>query len=57
VPLFVSHGLNDPRDAVTESDAVVKTVRDNGGKVIYLRFPDEGHSISKQVNRVALGRA
>jgi dipeptidyl aminopeptidase/acylaminoacyl peptidase len=57
VPLFVSHGVNDPRDPVTESDAIVQTVRDNGGKVVYLRFPDEGHSISKQSNRVAFGRA
>ncbi|MGI9205607.1 MAG: alpha/beta hydrolase family protein, partial [Woeseiaceae bacterium] len=57
VPLFVEHGANDPRDPVTESDRIVKTVRDNGGEVTYLRFPDEGHGISKQANRVAFYRA
>jgi dipeptidyl aminopeptidase/acylaminoacyl peptidase len=56
VPLFVEHGANDPRDPVTESDRIVQTVRDNGGNVTYMRFPDEGHSIAKQVNRVAFYR-
>ena len=57
VPLFVEHGANDPRDPVGESDRIVKTIRDNGGEVTYLRFPDEGHSISKQPNRVAFNRS
>jgi len=57
VPMFVEHGVNDPRDPVTESDRIVQTVRDNGGKVTYMRFPDEGHGISKQANRVAFNRA
>jgi len=57
VPLLVEHGVNDPRDPVTESDRIVKTVRENGGEVTYLRFPDEGHSVSKQPNRVAFARA
>ena len=57
VPLFVEHGANDPRDPVTESDRIVKTVRENGGSVTYMRFPDEGHSVSKQANRVAFYRA
>ena len=57
VPLLVQHGANDPRDPVTESDRIVKTVRENGGEVTYLRFPDEGHSVTKQPNRVAFNRA
>jgi len=57
VPMFVEHGANDPRDPVTESDRIVQTVRDNGGSVTYLRFPDEGHSIAKQANRVVFYRA
>jgi len=56
VPLFVEHGANDPRDPVTESDRIVRTVRENGGTVTYMRFPDEGHGISKQANRVAFNR-
>ncbi|MEM8492910.1 MAG: S9 family peptidase [Pseudomonadota bacterium] len=57
VPLFVEHGANDPRDPVGESDRIVQTVRDLGGEVTYLRFPDEGHGIGKQANRVAFNRA
>ena len=57
VPLFVQHGANDPRDPVTESDRIVRTVRENGGEVTYMRFPDEGHGIAKQANRVAFYRS
>ncbi|MEN7341364.1 MAG: S9 family peptidase [Pseudomonadota bacterium] len=57
VPLLVQHGVNDPRDPVTESDRLVQKIRDNGGEVTYLRFPDEGHSLAKQKNRVAFYRA
>ncbi len=51
-PLMVLHGANDPRDPVTESDEFVQAIRNAGGKVTYLRFPDEGHGISKLDNRV-----
>lgn len=56
VPLLVQHGVNDPRDPVTESDRIVQTVRENGGEVRYMRFPDEGHGLRKQANRVAYYR-
>ncbi len=56
VPLMVSHGVNDPRDPVTESDRIVSAVRDAGQDVTYLRFPDEGHSIRKRPNRVVFYR-
>ncbi len=56
VPLLVEHGANDPRDPVTESDRLVTTIREAGGTVIYMRFPDEGHSLAKQANRVAYYR-
>lgn len=56
VPILVQHGANDPRDPVTESDAFVEGVRQNGGEVEYLRFPDEGHLIRKLANRVATFR-
>jgi len=51
-PLLVVHGANDPRDPVTESDQFVRAVRDRGGDVEYLRFPDEGHGIRRLSNRV-----
>jgi dipeptidyl aminopeptidase/acylaminoacyl peptidase len=57
VPLLVQHGVNDPRDPVTESDRLVTKVREAGGTVTYMRFPDEGHGIAKQANRVAYFRS
>ena len=56
VPLLVSHGANDPRDPVTESDRIVTAVRAGGHKVVYMRFPDEGHSIRKRSNKVVFYR-
>ncbi len=56
VPLLVQHGVNDPRDPVTESDRLVTKIRDAGGTVTYMRFPDEGHGLAKQANRVAYYR-
>ena len=51
-PMMVIHGANDPRDPVTESDQFVRGIRQHGGTVEYLRFPDEGHGIRKLENRV-----
>jgi dipeptidyl aminopeptidase/acylaminoacyl peptidase len=51
-PLMVLHGANDPRDPVTEADQLVAAIRQNGGEVEYLRFPDEGHGIRKLSNRI-----
>ncbi|MEX2583609.1 MAG: S9 family peptidase [Gemmatimonadota bacterium] len=51
-PAMVLHGANDPRDPVEESDQFVRGIRERGGVVEYLRFPDEGHGIRKLANRV-----
>jgi len=51
-PVMVLHGANDPRDPVTESDQFVRGIREIGGQVEYLRFPDEGHGIRKLANRI-----
>ncbi|NVK55834.1 MAG: S9 family peptidase [Alteromonadaceae bacterium] len=56
-PMFFEHGANDPRDPVTESDRMVRILRDKGQDVTYLRFPDEGHGVSKLENRVTFYRA
>ena len=55
-PLLVSHGANDPRDPVTESDQFVRAIRERGGEVEYMRWPDEGHQIRKLSNRVTAYR-
>jgi dipeptidyl aminopeptidase/acylaminoacyl peptidase len=51
-PVMVLHGANDPRDPVEESDQFVRAIRERGGEVEYLRFPDEGHGIRKLSNRI-----
>lgn len=51
-PIMVIHGANDPRDPPTESDQFVQAIRENGGMVEYLRFPDEGHAIRKLSNQI-----
>lgn len=55
-PLLVSHGANDARDPVTESDQFVRAIRERGGDVEYMRWPDEGHQIRKLSNRVTAYR-
>jgi dipeptidyl aminopeptidase/acylaminoacyl peptidase len=55
-PLMVMHGANDPRDPVSESDQFVRAIREQGGTVEYLRFPDEGHGVRKLSNRVTAYR-
>jgi dipeptidyl aminopeptidase/acylaminoacyl peptidase len=49
-PLFVVQGQNDPRVPVTESEQMVKAIRDNGGAVWYLMAKDEGHGFQKKKN-------
>lgn len=55
-PVMVIHGANDPRDPVEESDQFVRAIRERGGEVEYLRFPDEGHGIRKLENRITAYR-
>ena len=49
-PLFVVQGQNDPRVPVTESEQMVKALRDNGSKTWYLMAKDEGHGFQKKKN-------
>jgi dipeptidyl aminopeptidase/acylaminoacyl peptidase len=50
--LMVIHGANDPRVPVAEADQIVSAVRARGAEVEYLRFPDEGHGVSRLENRI-----
>jgi dipeptidyl aminopeptidase/acylaminoacyl peptidase len=50
-PLMVIQGANDPRVPAIQTEALVKTLRDRGREVDYLRYEDEGHSLAKTKNR------
>lgn len=50
-PILVAQGYNDPRVPVTESEQMVKVIRENGGKVWYILAKNEGHGFSKKTNR------
>jgi dipeptidyl aminopeptidase/acylaminoacyl peptidase len=49
-PLLVVQGRNDPRVPVTESEQMVKAIRNRGGTVWYLMAKDEGHGFAKKRN-------
>ncbi len=49
-PLFVIQGLNDPRVPASESEQMVKAIRENGGTAWYLMAKDEGHGFQKKRN-------
>ena len=53
-PLFVLQGRNDPRVPYTESEQIVKALRDRNRPVEYLLFDDEGHGFVKLANRLTL---
>lgn len=50
-PLLIGHGVNDARVVKAESDQVVAAMRQNGKKVEYIVFPDEGHGFLRPENR------
>lgn len=51
VPLFVAQGQNDPRVPVTESEQIVRELRENGRQVWYMNALNEGHGFGKKENR------
>jgi dipeptidyl aminopeptidase/acylaminoacyl peptidase len=57
VPLLVIHGANDVRVIKEDSDDVVAALQKLSRPVQYMVFNDEGHSISKWRNRLAMSRA
>ncbi|MGE3309482.1 MAG: prolyl oligopeptidase family serine peptidase [Limisphaerales bacterium] len=49
-PLLVAQGLNDPRVPASESEQLVRALRQQGGTVGYLLAKDEGHGFAKKRN-------
>lgn len=51
-PLFVIQGANDPRVVKSESDQIVKRLRERGVDVRYDVYEDEGHGFTKRENEL-----
>ncbi|KAA9332139.1 prolyl oligopeptidase family serine peptidase [Hymenobacter busanensis] len=51
-PLLVIQGENDPRVIKPESDDMVAAIKNKGGTVEYVVFPDEGHGFAKRANEM-----
>ncbi|MFP3952384.1 MAG: alpha/beta fold hydrolase, partial [Candidatus Bathyarchaeia archaeon] len=51
-PLMVVQGANDPRVPLTESEQMVKALREKEKPVEYIVFEDEGHGIYRLKNKM-----
>ncbi|WP_120078112.1 S9 family peptidase [Aurantiacibacter odishensis] len=52
VPVLYSHGAMDPRIDISETEIMVKALRENGVRADFVRIPDEGHGWRKLSNRL-----
>jgi dipeptidyl aminopeptidase/acylaminoacyl peptidase len=52
VPVLYSHGVQDPRIDIYETEVMVKTLRANGVEAPFVRIPDEGHGWRKLSNQL-----
>ncbi len=52
VPVLYSHGVNDRRVEIYETEVMVRTLRENGIDAPYIRFRDEGHGWRRLSNRL-----
>jgi dipeptidyl aminopeptidase/acylaminoacyl peptidase len=53
-PLFVYAGKNDPRVPRTESDAIVRAVRERAVPVEYMLADNEGHTVDRRETKIEL---
>jgi dipeptidyl aminopeptidase/acylaminoacyl peptidase len=53
-PLFIQHGLNDPRVPISESEQIHRVLVEKGIECELLVFEDEGHTVEKLANRIEL---
>ncbi len=56
VPVLYSHGVNDRRVEIYETEVMVRTLRANGIEAPYIRFRDEGHGWRRLSNRLFYAR-
>ncbi len=52
VPVLYSHGVNDRRVEIYETEVMVRTLRANDIDAPYIRFRDEGHGWRRLSNRL-----
>ena len=52
IPLLLAHGANDVRVKQSESEQFVAALQEKGIPYEYLLFPDEGHGLGRQENRM-----
>ncbi len=52
VPVLYSHGVNDQRVDIYETEVMVRTLRANGIETPYIRFRNEGHGWRQLDNRL-----
>ncbi len=52
VPVLYSHGVNDRRVEIYETEVMVRSLRANGIEAPYIRFRDEGHGWRRLSNRL-----
>jgi dipeptidyl aminopeptidase/acylaminoacyl peptidase len=52
-PLLIAQGANDPRVAQAESDQIVTAMGERGIPVTYVLYPDEGHGLAHESNRLS----
>ncbi len=52
VPVLYSHGVNDRRVEIYETEVMVRTLRANDIDAPYIRFRDEGHGWRRMSNRL-----
>ena len=57
IPLFVQQGRNDPIVPESESEQLVKALREQGQTVWYMNALNEGHNFDKKENRDLLQQA
>ncbi len=57
VPILIAHGLNDPRVNVSESENIVKHLKESNKVYEYILFEDEGHLINKEKNNYIFYKA
>ena len=52
-PLLIGQGANDPRVKQSESDQIVKAMKEKNLPVVYVLYKDEGHGFMKPENRLS----